>query len=116
MRAVEMQWRGQTYTIPATQAFQIGEQVEDILTLVELREWSTRPKMHKLARCFGVMLRFAGCKVADSVVYSEIMSSKPDANGSVAAMEAMNGLAKLLMGGATDGDGDGEAPEKTSAS
>jgi len=43
MRAVNMRWRGKDYTIPANRAFEIGEQVEDIVTLAEvatvLKRW-----------------------------------------------------------------------------
>lgn len=109
-----MQWRGDTYTIPATQAFQIGEQVEDIVTLAEIAQWASRPKMHKLARCYATMLRFAGCKVADSVVFDEIMAGKADADGNLAAAQAIGALAELLTGGSPAGEGD--APEKISAS
>jgi len=114
MRAVEMQWRGKKYTIPATQAFQIGEQIEDIVTLAEIAQWASRPKMHKLARCYGTMLRFAGCKVADATVFDEIMGAKTDDHGNFAAAQAIGALAELLTGGSPDGEGD--QPEKTSAS
>jgi len=114
MRAVNMRWRGKDYTIPATQAFQIGEQIEDIVTLAEIAQWGQRPKMHKLARCYATMLRFAGCKVADSVVFDEIMAAKEDVDGNLAAAQAISALAELLTGGSPEGDG--TPTEKTSAS
>lgn len=114
MRAVSMSWRGVEYTIPATSAFKIGEEVEDIVTLAELAQWGTRPKMHKLARCYGTMLRFAGCKVADATVFEDMMSASADASGQLVAAQAIAALAELLTGGAPEGAGD--APEKPSAS
>lgn len=114
MRAVKMQWRGVEYTIPANRAFQIGEEVEDIVTLAEIAQWGARPKMHKLARCFATMLRFAGCKVADATVFDDMMAAKEDASGQMVAAQAIAALAELLTGGAPEGEGD--APEKTSAS
>lgn len=114
MRAVNMQWRGKEYTIPATQAFQVGEQIEDIVTLAEISQWASKPKMFKLAKCYAIMLRFAGCKVADSVVFDDIMSAKEDANGNLAAAQAIGALAELLTGGSPAADG--EPAEKTSAS
>lgn len=114
MRAVNMRWRGKDYTIPATKAFQIGEQIEDIVTIAEISQWATKPKMHKLARCYATMLRFAGCKVADATVFDEIMGAQADADGNMAAAQAIGALAELLTGGSPDGDGD--PAEKTSAS
>lgn len=114
MRAVTMQWRGAEYIIPANKAFQIGEEVEDIVTLAEIAQWGARPKMHRLARCYATMLRFAGCKVADATVFDDMMSAKEDAGGQLLAVQAIAALAELLTGGAPEGEGD--MPEKTSAS
>ena len=113
MRAVEMQWRGKKYTIPAAQAFQIGEQVEDIVTLAEIAQWASRPKMHKLARCYATMLRFAGCKVSDAEVKQEIDRSiaKAAAAGvteddakEMFAIRAMQQLIAVLFDGAAGDD------------
>ena len=95
-------------------AFQIGDQIEDIVTLAEISQWAVKPKMFKLARCYGAMLRFAGARVADTDVFTEIMTAKADADGNLVAAQAIGALAELLTGGAPAGTGD--APEKTSAS
>lgn len=114
MRAVVMSWRGKEYTIPATRAFEIGDQIEDIVTLAEISQWAAKPKMFKLARAYGAMLRFAGARAADADVFTDIMAAKADADGNLVAAQAIGALAELLTGGAPEGKGD--APEKPSAS
>ena len=111
MRAVEMTWRGKAFTIPANRAFEIGEQVEDIVTLAEVASWGSRPKMFKLAKCYGAMLRFAGAKVADVTILEEI--TPVEGRQQEAAAQAVNALVDLLLSGAKGG-GDSEPPKKTS--
>lgn len=112
MRSVELAWRGKTYTIPANRAFEIGEQVEDIATLAEIGSWGSNPKMFKMAKAYGAMLRFAGCKVSDNMVLEEITPGNGDTGAAAATIKALIDL--LLCGAKSSGDGD--APEKTSAS
>lgn len=112
MRAVKMQWRGKDYTIPANKAFEIGEQVEDIVTLSEVAAWGNRPKMFKLAKVYGTMLRFAGCKVADTTVLEEITPVQGKEQDAAAA--AIAALVDLLLSGAKASDEEASAPKKTS--
>lgn len=118
MREVVLQFRGATYTIPASRAFEVGERVEDIATLSEINEWSRAPKFHKIARCYGEMLRAAGCKVSDADVHSDMMaqikSGATEADGLIAA-NAVFALLAMLMDGAPEGDGDGDGGKKTTA-
>lgn len=84
MRAINLTYKGKTYSIPAYKAFEVGEAVEDIATLADMARWQGNPNFHKIARCYGLMLRFAGAKVSDSDVKTEIMDQ----------IKAMNILAK----------------------
>lgn len=112
MRAVNMHWRGKDYNIPANRAFEIGEQVEDIVTLAEVATWGNRPKLFKLAKVYGAMLRFAGCKVADTTVLEEITPGQDgDQN---AAAGAVTALVDLLLSGAKTSKDEAETPKKTS--
>jgi hypothetical protein len=112
MREVKMRWRDVDYTIPATKAFEIGERVEDIATLAEVASWGHRPKMFKLAKCYGEMLRFAGCKVADTVVLEAI--TPVEGKEQDAASDAIKALVDLLLTGAKTTEGEAEPPKKTS--
>lgn len=107
-----MQWRGKNYTIPATSAFEIGEKIEDIATLADVASWGNRPKMFKLARCYGEMLRFAGCKVADATVLEAITPVAGQEQD--AAATAIKALVDLLLTGAPEPGAEAEPPKKTS--
>lgn len=115
MANIKLTWKGKDYTIPEKKAFEVGDEIEDVLTLYELAAMGKRPKFHKLARCFGIMLRFAGCKVSDREVHSEMMTQiKSGAGEDMVAANAVNALMAVLLDGAPEGDGD--SPEKTDAS
>jgi hypothetical protein len=118
MKEITLSWAGKEYVIPASKGFQIGEQIEEIVTLAEVvTSWQQRPRMFKLARCYAAMLRFAGCRaVTDAQVFQTIMGEDGDAQAaSERAAQAMNSLIEVLMGGAPTA-AEGEAPGKTSAS
>jgi len=112
MREVKMTWRGRDYTIPANRAFAIGEQIEDIVTLADVASWGHRPKMFKLSKAYGEMLRFAGCKVADETVLEAI--TPVDGKEQDAASNAIKALIDLLLSGAKPADSEAPPPEKTS--
>jgi len=114
-RQIVLKWGDAEFVIPAHKAFQIGEEVEDIATLADIGSWATRPKFFKMARCYGAMLRFAGCKVRDQEVHEAMLN--PD-GGAVDMAAAIGALVNLLTG-ADDKKAptsDGGEMEKTSAS
>ena len=114
MRAVEMVWRGVTYTIPANRAFAVGEEIEDIAPISVIASWGVHPRWRKLARCYGIMLRHAGAKVADETILESITPiDGVDKNDAAIATKA---LIDLLLAGAkpaTESDG---PPKKDTAS
>ena len=113
-RAVNMKWRGVEYTIPATKAFEVGSEIEDIIPFTALMKWGNSPHMHKLAKCYATMLRHAGCKVADVTVFDAMMG-RGDAsdNASDLGAAAVMALVQILTG---DSAGSGDEPGETSAS
>lgn len=111
MRAVEMQWRGKEYTIPATQAFDAGEQVEDVVTLGEITSWGANVKTRKLAKAYGTLLRYAGAKVADVTVLEEITST---GSGLADAGQAVKALVDVILSGSNQTSDGAEPPKKTS--
>lgn len=127
MAAIRMNWRGEAYVIPAHRAFELGAEVEQIVTLGEIGNWGNKVPFYKVARAYGTMLRFAGAKVTDAEVHSEIMGNLEAAGKArvagdpdpkeIAGMVAVQALVACLMGGAPPSeDPDAEAPGKTTAS
>jgi hypothetical protein len=114
MRAVEMKWRGKTYTIPASAVFDAVLEVEEIITLGAIGEMHdpVKRKIGKVAQAYGSMLRSAGCKVADVTVFEAI--SPGGEKEMESAVDAIAALVSLLLAGAPKSSG--EAPGKTSAS
>lgn len=119
MADIVLSFRGETYRVPDHRAFELGELVEDVVTLGQIPDLLANPKFFRIARCYGVMLRFAGCKVSDREVHEEMMaklkSGEPGA-GRMAAIEGLMAIGSVLMDGAPPSDGEGEAPGKTEAS
>jgi hypothetical protein len=126
MPAIRINWRGETYLIPAHKAFEVGAAVEEIVTLGEIGSWAGRVPFFKIAKAYGVMLRMAGAKVTDSEVHEDIMASLEAAGrarvdggpdpAELAGLAAMNALVACLMGGAPKSDEEAEAPGKATAS
>lgn len=64
-------WQGKEYTIPSNRMMGAIARIEDVVTLSELRAFSTRggAPVGKLAMAYGAMLRYAGADVTDDDVY-----------------------------------------------
>lgn len=123
MADIVLNFRGKSYTIRENSTFEVAEEIEDIVTLGEITTWGRNPKFTKISRCFGTMLRFAGCDVTDQDVYKDMMASitklsakgdEEQARGLMAA-QAVSALMAVLMGEAPEGDGE-DAPGKANAS
>lgn len=112
--AIVILYKGAEYTIPDDKAFVIGEQVEDIALLSEVVKWNRDPHYHKMARCLGAMLRFAGCKTSDKDVHSELMASLYSSGENGFLGQALMGLVAVLTDGLPDVKG--EASGKPNAS
>lgn len=117
MPNIKLTWAGKDYTIPEKKAFEVGDEIEDVLTLYELAAMSEKPKFHKLARCFAIMLRCAGCKVSDRDVHSEMMRQvRTGAGEEMVAANAVNALMAILLDGAPEAEGGEVSSEKAGAS
>lgn len=119
MANINLKFKGDEYTISENKAFEVGEAVEDVLTISEIAAMSENPKFFKIAKCFGVMLRFAGAKVSDKEVHSEMMrevsalGDDAEEAKTLLAAQAMHSLMAVLMDGAPLDEDEGETPEKT---
>lgn len=118
MTGIVLSWKGVDYTIPASKAFAVGEQVEDVMSMADIAAMGVQPKFFKIARAFAVMLRFAGCKVSDEEVHREITASLfRAAQGGAAdaekvfAAEALRQLSEVLTMGMADAIGDADQGE-----
>lgn len=124
MKSITLSFKGQTYTIPESRAFEAGAVVEEVVTLAEMSQWGNAPKFFKLARAFGALLRFAGARVSDTEVKAEIDASILRAvesgveQGTANELFAVQAIAQLQAVLFTDSPAEGgdAAPGKTSAS
>jgi len=113
---IELSWKGRDYVVPEDRAFELGEQVEDIITLAELPELAQRPKFRKIARVYGTMLRFAGARCTDAEVHSAIMDEiKSGSDKQELATKAIAMLVAILMDGAPAGNGADEGKKGTAS-
>ena len=111
MTPISLTYRGVKFSIPATRAFQIGEEVEGIISLGEIEHWGNKVPFHRVARAYGAMLRFAGCKVENAEVLQSIMDNLSEVGAARAAgkditdleifyQSALQSVSFCLMGGA----------------
>lgn len=115
MRDIRITWKGKPLTIPASRAFEVGEAVEDIITLREIATWGDRPKFFKMARAYAAILRVAGVIVTPEAVHAEIMRTVPAGQENF-AMAGLAALAEILMGDAPVLAAADDAAEKPTAS
>ena len=105
MKKIQIEWQGESFTIGEREAFELGERLEDIVTLAELAEMAQKPKFRKLARCYAEMLNFAGARVTPEKVYTKMMDEIKGLDGNKKTMvvaEAIGTLIEILMDGAPE--------------
>lgn len=116
MKQISIEWEGEEFTIDESEAFLLGERLEDIVTLPELALMAQRPKFRKLARCYAEMLNFAGARVSAEKVHSVMMKeikSAGKADQQIMVSTAIATLIEILMDGAPE-DGQSDSKKKTS--
>ncbi len=107
MKKIEIEWQGETLTIGEDQCFELAEEVEEVITLVDLSEIIKRPKLTKMARAYSVMINFAGGESTPAEVHKSMMQqlrNVPDEDGErrIIASDALNALVMIIMGGAPE--------------
>lgn len=87
-------WKGTDYTVQPDKLLKLIAQVEDIITLNELYNYSQKgaAPISKLSMAYGVMLRYAGAKVTDEEVYSSSL-----AGGGEAAVNATQAILLMML-------------------
>lgn len=119
-RNIELEWGGDVYVIPANEVFEVGAEVEEVVTLPDIANVGKKLQFRKIAKCYGILLRHAGASVTDQQVFSHMMDQfKSGAEKKLAAMKAIEVLTEILMDGAPDvdtDDADDDGKKKTAAS
>ena len=127
MQPINLTYRGITFSIPASRAFEIGEEVENIISLGEIQSWGNKVPFHRVARAYGAMLRFAGCRVENGEVLQSIMDNLAEVGlakskgTEIETLEifyqtALGNLTLCLMGGAPTNTDSADDDVKKSAS
>jgi hypothetical protein len=68
---IRLGWDGKSYLIPARKVLGAVARVEEVVTLQELLQYAQRgtAPMGRIAKAFGLVLRYAGADVEDEAVY-----------------------------------------------
>lgn len=89
-------WRGTEYVIPATRIMGAIATIEEVITLVELSTSMKegKPPLHKIAKAYAGVLRYAGAKATDEEVYAGMFANglNPDQ-----ILAATYGLMELMI-------------------
>tara|TARA_R110000737_G_scaffold207328_1_gene225365 strand:+ start:84 stop:464 length:381 start_codon:yes stop_codon:yes gene_type:complete len=109
MDAIQISWGDDDFVIDADEAFELGEKIEDILTLAELSRMKSVPRFNKLARCYSIMINHAGGHATPREVHTAMMdgvkNGKPEVTRQIVA-DAASALIAVLMDGAPTIDPD----------
>lgn len=118
MKVIKIEWGGETYTINENEAFEIGERIEDIITMGDLAkmQMEASPKFRKLSRCFAEMINFAGGRASPQDVHTQMMaqikSTEATAPEDLFVTIAINTLLEIMMDGVPEGEGGDDAEKK----
>ena len=117
MKKIELSWMDEDFVIPEKEVFEVGEQIEEIVTLGQLSAMANNPRFHKLARCYSLMINHAGGNATPEKVYAVMMAQiKTGSEKQLVAAAAINTLAEILMDGAPESDDDGDDEKKAVSS
>lgn len=70
---IELEWKGQVFTIKPHKVMGALARIEEHITLAELQAYSQKgtAPLVKLCMSYGVALRYAGARVSDDEIYAE---------------------------------------------
>lgn len=111
MKKIEIEWRGEALTIAEDRWFELAEEVEEVITLIDIDQMSVRPKLTKIARAYSIMVNFAGGESTPGEVHRDMMGQLGAARRSgterkLIAANAIMVLAQLILGDAQDYEAD----------
>ena len=105
MKQISIQWGGENYTIPEKHVFELGERIEDIVSLSDLSKLAESPNFRRIARCYAEMINFAGGHVTAQEVHSAMMDQLKGASDDdrlTVITSAISTLLEILMDGAPE--------------
>ena len=77
MRGIKLTWAGKPYLVPASKAFQVADQIEDVVPFSQISAVLQEMKIAKLSRIAVIILRAAGAKnVTEEDVYLHLKSER----------------------------------------
>jgi len=113
---LKIEWAGKEYTILASEAFEVADLVEDVITISEIPELAAKPKLTTIAKVYGIMLRFAGAEVTNEEIRFAILNQMKSGQAEKAiADQAITALLEILFDGAPVDDVEDEPPKKVNA-
>ena len=88
---IRLCWHGKDFTIPAERVLGAIAGVEEVMTFpdIVLMGSGGRPNMSKVARAYGVLLRYAGAHVGDDEVYEGLFEPGTNHAQVLAALNTM---------------------------
>lgn len=93
---ITLTWNGRDYVIPADRVMQAIAKIEDVITLLELRQYGEKgtAPLGKLAMAYAAILRFAGANARDDEVYGALFSND---ESQTRIMDAIDTLLKMML-------------------
>lgn len=119
MKRIEIEWKGEAFSVEEREAFELGERIEEIVTLNELAQMANKPKFRKLARCYAEIINFAGGRATPAEIYSEMMNeikAQSSEGSALIAAEAIGALIDILMDGAPEEEASDDGKKTISSS
>lgn len=115
---IDITWKGKDYSIPANETFELGEEIEDVISLAEISNMAQKPNFRRIARCYSIILNFAGAHTNPQEIHSVMMDQMK--NGEEAEQlglitSAIQTLLAILMDGAPEEMGEGAGDGKKQA-
>jgi len=91
---VEVEWKGQKYTLPPSRVVRCIADVEDVLTLAQLSRYLAmgNPPLGKLSMAFAILLQHAGARVSDDEVYNVLFKDDVENERAVQCIYALQVL------------------------
>ncbi len=106
MPAIKIDWADQKYTITEEDSFELGERIEDIVSLSALADMAENPNFRRISRCYAEMINFAGGSVTPREIHSAMMDQikgQSEENSLLIIQSAITKLMDVLMDGAPEG-------------
>ncbi len=103
---IEIEWKGETYTITERDAFEVADAIEDVVTLgqlVQMRSDGENIRFARLAKAYSAMLNATGAQTTPDEVRNAFLAGLQDDNPLdrlKLSLEAIDNLIIMVMGDA----------------